>query len=89
MLGGPIKLAGPTINCEGAGEASPAGGAPWVPHVQSYAAATDADGLSRLLSASPAFHCHSGRLEAIASAEIGMSQAVLSAGLDLDSFQLK
>jgi hypothetical protein len=193
MLQGGVKLVGPSINCEGAGEGDPlpasvlsgeddgsrggrrtssrggstggdgggGGGSAegplldmWVPHVQSYAVATDVEGLARLMGHSTAFRCHEvgaprvrgcggegvrgarmhlqqkptspqqrhspvphapltpevrapvathsppkcppviamerkGRLDAIRSAEVGASAAMLAAGHDIESFQLK
>ena len=60
-LTGRVKLVGPTISCEG----SPFQGnvsAPWrrTPHVQSYALATDREGLE-LLAAEGVLGCHSDR----------------------------
>ena len=124
MISDRVKLVGPSVNCENAGEADPfeglwpaggdgndhhsggdgaslsasgagqrgsgppAGGV-WTPHVQSYAVATDAAGLRRLLKASGAFRCHAGRLEAIRAAEVGASAALLAEGFNLGAFQLK
>lgn len=62
---------------------------PWVPHVQSYAVATDGAGLARLAKHSRVFECHRGRLDAIRAAEVGASAAVLAAGYNIESFQLK
>lgn len=97
QLTGGVKIAGPSINCEGAGEERPLGafGGPgpephaWTPHVQSYALATDAAGLALLRSQSGAFACHRGRLDAIRTAEVGASAAALAAGHNIGSFQLK
>jgi hypothetical protein len=96
-----VKFVGPSINCEGAGEEQPLGpafaaaGGPapepqvWTPHVQSYAVATDMDGLARLRRHSAVFRCHRGRLDAIRAAEVGASAAMLAAGHRISSFQLK
>jgi len=98
MLTAKTKLVGPSLNCEGAGDPDPFADydlpaateqAPWVPHVQSYAVATDADGLAQLMRHSAVFRCHEGRLDAIRAAEVGASAAMLAAGFDLDAFQLK
>lgn len=56
---------------------------------RSYALATDAEGLQLLMARSAAFACHAGRLDAIRSAEVGASAAMLAAGHGLDSLQLK
>ncbi len=97
LLTDKTKLVGPSINCEGAGDptnddgdpsASPSR-PPWTPHVQSYAVATDAAGLERLVGHSAVFACHQGRLDAIRAAEVGASAAMLAGGLGLDAFQLK
>lgn len=104
MLSDSVKFVGPSINCEGAGDADPfrglgpppaagkdadAGARGWVPHVQSFAVATDAAGLELLRARSRVFACHAGRLDAIRSAEVGASAAMLAGGYGIDSFQLK
>lgn len=57
--------------------------------LNSYALATDAEGLRVLMERSAAFKCHADRLDAIRTAEVGASAAMLAAGYGLDSLQLK
>eukprot|EP00201_Polytomella_parva_P021493 CAMPEP_0175041996 /NCGR_PEP_ID=MMETSP0052_2-20121109/2277_1 /TAXON_ID=51329 ORGANISM="Polytomella parva, Strain SAG 63-3" /NCGR_SAMPLE_ID=MMETSP0052_2 /ASSEMBLY_ACC=CAM_ASM_000194 /LENGTH=447 /DNA_ID=CAMNT_0016304677 /DNA_START=295 /DNA_END=1638 /DNA_ORIENTATION=- len=90
MLDSNVKLVGPAINCEGTSlirESS----APWRanPHVQSYAIATDQEGLDILLDAKHVFHCHTTRLGTIFYSELGASQAILNAGYNIGSFMAK
>ncbi|KAL4442029.1 hypothetical protein ABPG77_011290 [Micractinium sp. CCAP 211/92] len=54
-----------------------------LPHVQSYAVATDRRGLAVLRSAGSVFACHESMRDVIHSSELGSSRVILEAGFNI------
>ena len=86
-LVGDVKLVGPTINCEGTAEFT-TGERRQNPHVQSFAVATDAEGMQLLIEAGHVFKCYEHFEDTIYYSELGSSAVILNAGYNLDSFMV-
>ena len=86
-LVGDVKLVGPTINCEGTAEFA-TGERRQNPHVQSFAVATDAEGMQLLIDSGHVFKCYDHFEDTIYYSELGSSAVILNAGYNLDSFMV-
>lgn len=78
-----VKLVGPNISCGGVklpGSNTTAAN----PHVQSFAVATDAVGLSLLRRNGSVFACHDRIGHTVFHSELGLSAVMLDAGYNLD-----
>ncbi|KAK9808001.1 hypothetical protein WJX73_002333 [Symbiochloris irregularis] len=78
-----VKLVGPSINCGGGY------GHPPISHVQTYALATDRQGLKALADAGTVFHCWETMAETVIHSELGASIVIKEAGFSIDSLMLR
>eukprot|EP00884_Botryococcus_braunii_P001513 jgi/Botrbrau1/11362/Bobra.0038s0111.2 len=85
-----VKLVGSTISCETAylkGDSSQK--SKHHPHVQSYIAATDQEGLKVLRDQGNVFQCYDDIWDTIWHSEVGSSGAILEAGYKIDCLMLR
>lgn len=87
-LVGDVKLVGPTINCEGAAKLT-SGEHRQNPHVQSYAVATDLDGMKLWLRDGNVFSCYAAFQDTVYYSELGASAIILDAGYNIDCLMVR
>lgn len=84
-LVGNVKLVGTAINC---GVFTRREEFAFNPHLQSYAVATDFEGLRAIMN-STALHCHHNKIDAVEVGEFGLSRSIFEAGYQISSLLLE